>query len=309
MAVWRVPIFAATQTRCSAVDSFQHFLFSPPPCAVISAAMWSAERSQNALVLKNKRVWWCLCTVKKDTTPATKADNSVPRFVPNVLLYVSAEGWEGGERGGGEREKMQSSACLSGHTIQHREKPFIQHSLPTTPSKLPSNSERAWMDSLAWQHRATASLPPPHPPTPLCSQPDSVCSSQLAPLSHSVRPPLHPEHLCSVSFMYFLRVTALTSSLLHKARLHYLQFRSRAAATLLCRPLIHSVGAPFSYFFSTLLLSPPHTSLSLSFLFPHNSIHCVVQSIKSALLWTTLPTTGCLHVSRLTSGQTSLFLF
>ena len=108
-------------------------------------------------------------------------------------------------------------------------------------------------------HGSTELRPPSTPPStlPLCSQPDSVCSSQLPPLSHSVRPPLHPEHLCSISFMYFLRVTALASSLLHNARLHDLQFQSRAAATLLCRPLIHSVRAPFSYFFSTLLLSSP----------------------------------------------------
>lgn len=58
---------------------------------------------------------------------------------------------------------MQSSACLSGHTIQHREKPFIQHSLPNPPSKLPSNSVRP--EWTRW-HGSTAlplsTPPPPH---------------------------------------------------------------------------------------------------------------------------------------------------
>lgn len=59
--------------------------------------------------------------MKKDTTPATKADNSVPRFVPNVLLYVSAEGWEGGERGGGERENAELSVFEWAHYSAQRE--------------------------------------------------------------------------------------------------------------------------------------------------------------------------------------------
>lgn len=97
---------------------------------------------------------------------------------------------ERGRKGDSEREKVQSSACLSGHTIQHREEPFMQHSLPTPPSKLPSNS--VWSEWTRW-HGSTTSPPPPH--TPLCSQPDTVCPFQLPPLSHSIFlsfPSMHP---------------------------------------------------------------------------------------------------------------------
>lgn len=66
---------------------------------------------------------------------------------------VSAKGGEWVSEG----EKMQSSACLSGHAIQHREKPFIQQSLPTPASKLPSNSVRA--EWTRWQ--GSAALSPP----------------------------------------------------------------------------------------------------------------------------------------------------
>lgn len=56
---------------------------------------------------------------------------------------------------------MQSSACSSGHTIQHREKPFIQQSRPTPPSKLPSNSVRP--EWTRW-HSSAAPPIPSHPP-------------------------------------------------------------------------------------------------------------------------------------------------
>lgn len=93
-------------------------------------------------------------------------------------------------------EKMQSSACLSGYTIQHREKLFIQHSLPTPTSKLPSNSEQP-----EWTGWHGGSTPPFIPTAPHCSQPDCVCSSQLQPPSHSV----HPLPSTSIlSFIYFL---------------------------------------------------------------------------------------------------------
>lgn len=105
---------------------------------------------------------------------------------------------EGGGRVS-EGEKMQSSACLSGHTIQHREKPFIQHSLPILPSKLPSNSVRPqltrWHGSIAWP-------PPPPPPISLsspllsprpclfftASSSFSFCPSSPPPSTHSLFP-------------------------------------------------------------------------------------------------------------------------
>lgn len=155
---------------------------------------------------------------------------------------------------------MQSSACLSGHTIQHREKPFIQHSLPTPPSKLPGNS--VWPEWTRW-HGSTA-LAAPH--TPLPSQPDSVCPSQLPPLSHSLHLPLLPKHLSfsisiRTSFVYFCMSILSPLS----------PFQSHAAAT-------RSVG-DFFHFFSTLLLlsSNPNSSLQPSFLFPHRPIHFTVD--------------------------------
>lgn len=87
---------------------------------------------------------------------------------------------------------MQSSACLSGHAIQHREKPFIQQSLPTPASKLPSNSVRA--EWTRWQ--GSAALSPPL----LCSHPDHVCFLQLPPLSHSAYP-TPPKNISASSFL------------------------------------------------------------------------------------------------------------
>lgn len=123
-----------------------------------------------------------------------------------VCLCESSEGKNGCERGG----KMQSSACLSGHTIQRREKPFIQHSLPTPPSKLPSNS--LWPEWTRWHgstaltsHRNTHT----HAHTLCLSSPASyilILSIILSPLSICpllvvLEPPLslsacHPLQLC-----------------------------------------------------------------------------------------------------------------
>ncbi len=112
---------------------------------------------------------------------------------------------EGGRTGESEGEKMQSSACLSGHTIQHREKPFIQHSLPTPPMKLPSNSVRP--EWTRW-HGSVAIRPHhhhhPHPLQRTLFCRTFVCSSQLRPLSHSTHLPVLPEHSSSrIHFIHF----------------------------------------------------------------------------------------------------------
>ena len=202
MAVWRVPIFAATQTRCSAVDSFQRFL--SPPCAVIATAMWSAETSQNALALKNKRVWWCLCTVKKRYNPGDKGRQLWASFCPECFTVCECrEGWEGGERvrarGGGGRKCRAQRVWVGTLFSTERSPLFSTACLPHHRSYQATLSGPEWT---RW-HGSAELRPPPTTTTPLCSQPDSVCSSQLPPLSHSVCPPLHPEHLCSVSFSIF----------------------------------------------------------------------------------------------------------
>lgn len=134
-----------------------------------------------------------------------------------------------------EGEKMQSSACLSGHAIQHREKPFIQQSLPTPASKLPSNSVRA--EWTRWQ--GSAALSPPL----LYSHPEHVCFLQLPPLSHS--PPknisassfpsvfsflLIPFYVLPVVSFSLLRVILLHNDLLLSLLSHFL---SHDALTIL----------------------------------------------------------------------------
>lgn len=75
-----------------------------------------------------------------------------------MCCVCEREGGGGGENGSARGRKC-SSACLSGHTIQHREKPFIQHSLPTPPSKLPSNS--VLPEWTRWHGKHSADPPPP----------------------------------------------------------------------------------------------------------------------------------------------------
>lgn len=144
---------------------------------------------------------------------------------------VSAKGGEWVSEG----EKMQSSACLSGHAIQHREKPFIQQSLPTPASKLPSNSVRA--EWTRWQ--GSAALSPPHS----VLTPNMFVFLQLPPLSHS--PPknisassfpsvfsflLIPFYVLPVVSFSLLRVILLHNDLLLSLLSHFL---SHDALTIL----------------------------------------------------------------------------
>lgn len=78
-----------------------------------------------------------------------------------VCVWVSAVR---GRMGESEGEKMQSSACWSGLTIQHREKPFIQH----RPHRL---SYQATLDGSlnGLAGMAATTLPPPTPTPPLVS--------------------------------------------------------------------------------------------------------------------------------------------
>lgn len=100
----------------------------------------------------------CLCRIRSFS--CEQSWKLCLRFSEGILYVcidapcVSAKGGEWVSEG----EKMQSSACLSGHAIQHREKPFIQQSLPTPASKLPSNSVRA--EWTRWQ--GSAALSPPY---------------------------------------------------------------------------------------------------------------------------------------------------
>ena len=138
---------------------------------------------------------------KKRYNPGDKSRQLCASFCPACFTVCECREVGGGRTGESEGgEKMQSSACLSGHTIQHREKPFIQHSLPTTPSKLPSNSERAWMDSLAWQHRATASLHPTLHPPPLLSA--GLCLFFAASSSFSFCPSSSPPWTSLLHFLH-----------------------------------------------------------------------------------------------------------
>lgn len=115
---------------------------------------------------------------------------------------------------------MQSSACLSGHTIQHREKPFIQHSLPTPPSKLPSNSVLA-----EWTHwHGSTKFPLPSLSLPLSDELLFVLHSFFLFLMLSIHSLLNIRTQCFCFFSPFfalfagcLPVMAPTSTLLYKA--------------------------------------------------------------------------------------------
>lgn len=128
---------------------------------------------------------------RKTTSPSPRAflsSQSVLVLCPEcVCVCVAGERTGASERWGGE---MPSSACLSGHTIQRREKPFIQHSLPTPPSELPSNS--VWAEWTRWHgSSALTSHRNTHRHTHF------VLYSFLH--SHSDRPPLFTEYPSSSS--------------------------------------------------------------------------------------------------------------
>lgn len=161
--------------------------------------------------------------------PGEEDDISGPYFICQsvfllcpmcVCLCESSEGKNGCERGG----KMQSSACLSGHTIQRREKPFIQHSLPTPPSKLPSNS--LWPEWTRW-HGSTALTS--HRNTHTHTHTLFVLSSLLH--SHSVHHPLSSKYLCSsscfrTSFISFCMSSFTTLSLPYTMKIRVPLLRS-----------------------------------------------------------------------------------
>lgn len=88
-----------------------------------------------------------------------KADNCILRVCGACVLMRHVR------MGGGEGEKLQSSACLSGHTIQHRERSPLFSSLPT-PLKLPSNSAptewTGWHDSADFPSHPRSPSSPGH---------------------------------------------------------------------------------------------------------------------------------------------------
>lgn len=125
---------------------------------------------------------------------------------PNVC--VCAESRERTSEG----KKVQSSACLSGHAIQHREKPFIQHSLPAPPSKLPSNSARP--EWTCWHGSPALGSPPS-----LCCRPDCLFSTASSSFSFCPScPPSSTLHICAFS-PYSLETLLPSSSSLYRSLL------------------------------------------------------------------------------------------
>lgn len=198
--LWRVPIFAATQTQRWAVDSFHAFLFLvlffhlTCFCStdVISAGetnemfVWLRSRMKSVPLCENI-TWTVNVQPAKRYKPSEKA-----LFLPVCVADVSCVSAVRGRMGESEGEKMQSSACLSGHTIQHREKPFIQHSPPTPPSKLPSNS--GWLSEWTRWHGSNHTTTP-HPLTPTPNPPLVSALSQTLFVLHSFLLFLIPAHL------------------------------------------------------------------------------------------------------------------
>lgn len=261
---WCVPIFAASSAQCSAADSFRaSFLCSFYSDLIIAEDVkYSFDVRWLNAYLKHiflcvceealKYHTWkvrcccCCCLCRIRSFSCEQSWKLCLRFSEGILYVcidapcVSAKGGEWVSEG----EKMQSSACLSGHAIQHREKPFIQQSLPTPASKLPSNSVRA--EWTRWQ--GSAALSPPL----LYSHPEHVCFLQLPPLSHS--PPknisassfpsvfsflLIPFYVLPVVSFSLLRVILLHNDLLLSLLSHFL---SHDALTILWSLSVHPLN-------------------------------------------------------------------
>lgn len=176
----------------------------------------------------------------KRYNPSDKADNSVPQFCRRVYCTCVLCECEGGARVS-EGEKVQSSACLSGHPIQHREKPSIQHGLPTPPSKLPSNS--TWPEWTCW-HSSTAAPPLPTPIPPLLSAGLCLLFSFILFLIPSIL--LSSLHICAFPFpsLFPSSISACHGTY------HHLFLSLHTMFTLQ-----FTQWKTFSAFFSTLLLS------------------------------------------------------
>lgn len=143
---------------------------------------------------------------------------------------------------------MQSSACLSGLTIQHREEPFIHAGLPNPPSKLPSNS--LLPEWTRWQ------------PTPLLLFYISLCLFCTASSSSSFCPSSSPQ-ATSVQTIPFSFFSSSLESLATFDLLHHLvllfTFSVACCSTLKCT--IHFVQWKTFFQFSILL---QHHSMTCS---------------------------------------------
>lgn len=152
-------VYFCSLSDCGALHCFQ-VLFVLLLVTSLQTDQDVAVTAQLLCIYNIKQQCFCGCTI-------TDVQSDVICFCPGVnykcALMCVCE-YEGGERVS-EAEKPHSSACLSGQAIQHREKLFIQHRLPTPPSKLPSNS--VGPELTRWHGSITRS-PPPFCPPQLC---------------------------------------------------------------------------------------------------------------------------------------------